>query len=56
MRRRLLRLAILSLVVPLALEAMESAADRLDAAKGPTPASKRLRQASRVGRRLTPRR
>lgn len=56
MRRRLLRLALLSVVVPLALQAIDSAADRLEAAKGPTPAAKRLRQASRVGRSLSKRR
>lgn len=56
MRRRLIRLALLSVVVPLALEAMESAADRLEAANGPSKATKRMRQASSVGRRLSKRR
>lgn len=56
MRRRLLRLALLSVLVPLALEAMDSAADRLEAANGPTPVTKRMRQASRVGRALVQRR
>lgn len=56
MRRRLLRLALLSVLVPLALEAMDSAADRLETANGPTPVTKRMRQASRVGRALAQRR
>lgn len=55
MRRRLLRLALLSVLVPLALEAMDSVADRLEAANGPTPAARRLRQASRTGRALVKR-
>lgn len=51
-----MRLALLSVAVPIALQAMEAVADRLEETNGPTPAAKRLRQASAVGRRLSQRR
>jgi hypothetical protein len=52
MRRRLLRLALLSIVVPLVLEVMETVANQLEANKGPTTTSRSLRQASVMGRRV----
>lgn len=53
MRRRLLRLALLSVVVPVALEAVDYVADRLEASGGPTSATRTMRRASTVGRRLS---
>jgi hypothetical protein len=45
MRRRLLRLALAAVVVPVAAEAVEIAATRLERGGGPTPASRAVRTA-----------
>lgn len=52
MRRRLLRLAVVTVVVPLAVKAAESTADRLEATRGPSAGSRLLRHGSRLGRRF----
>ena len=53
MRRRLVRAAVVALVLPAGVKAMELAADRLEAAHGPTPSSKFLRRGSTIGRRIS---
>ena len=45
MRRRLLRLVVLSVAVPVASRAAGKVADRLEATNGPTVASRSLRRA-----------
>ncbi|HET6964953.1 MAG TPA: hypothetical protein VFH58_09290 [Acidimicrobiales bacterium] len=52
MRRRLLRLAVVTVVLPLAVKAAESTADRLEAVNGPSAGTRLLRHGSRLGRRF----
>ncbi len=53
MRRRLLRFALLTVAVPLAVKAVEGMADRIEAVNGPSGSSRALRRASTIGRRLS---
>lgn len=52
MRRRLVRIALMTLVLPGAVKVAEALADRLEAHGGPSPSSKALRRGSTLGRRL----
>ncbi len=56
MRRRLLRLLMMSLVVPAAAVLAEEVADRLEASRGPNRPATALRYGSRFGRRYVGRR
>ncbi len=51
MRRRLVRLMGVMVVLPLAAQAAESLANRLESSRGPSTKSRALRQASRVAQR-----
>jgi hypothetical protein len=55
MRKRLIRLALMFVVVPAAVRGAEVVADRLEAQSGPSRSSRALRQASAAGRRLAQR-
>lgn len=52
MRRRLLRFALLTVVLPFAVKAVDAMADRIEAVNGPSRPSTLLRRASSIGRRL----
>ncbi len=52
MRRRLLRLALVTVALPLAVKAAESTADRLESVNGPSAGTRLLRHGSRLGRQL----
>ncbi len=52
MRRRLLRFALITVAVPLAVRAVEGMADRIEAVNGPSGPTRALRRASSIGRRL----
>jgi hypothetical protein len=56
MRRRVGRLILVGVVVPLAAKAAVTAADRLEAGKGPTVVSRSLRQAGHLASRRSRRR
>ena len=49
MRRRLLRLLLLTLVLPVAAALAEEVADRLEASRGPSRSATILRHGSRMG-------
>jgi len=52
MRRRLAKLALMMLVLPLSIRAAEALADLVEADRGPTKTTRVLRQSSKLGRRL----
>lgn len=56
MRRRLLKLAVVSLVVPMASRAADEMAQRLESANGRSSTTKALRQVASAGRRFSGRR
>ncbi len=51
MRRRLIRMGLAMVVLPLAIRLAESSADRLEAVNGPSTGSNLLRRGSAVARR-----
>ena len=53
MRRRLVRMALVMVVVPVAVHLAESTADRMEAVHGPSTGSRALRRSSAIGRRWT---
>jgi hypothetical protein len=52
MKRRLTRMALMMVALPLGVRAAEAIADHLEAGRGPSTATKVLRQSSSLGRRL----
>jgi hypothetical protein len=52
MRRRLLRLAVVMVVLPLAAKAADEVADRMELARGPSRPTRLLRQGSSLSRRV----
>jgi hypothetical protein len=52
MRRRIVRFALMALVLPVAVRTADALADRLESESGATPATKLLRQGSGIGKKL----
>ena len=52
MRRRLAKVALMMVVLPLGARAAEVIADRLEAGRSPSTTTKLLRRGSSIGRRL----
>jgi hypothetical protein len=52
MRRRLTKIALVTIAWPLGVQAADAIADRLEAGRTPTTASKLLRRGASLGRRL----